>query len=124
MPALFSLWNSIQQYLLPHIEENIGALTEKEAMFVRVAELACVDRHIGPYRWSGFGRKPKDRKAMALAFIAKAVWNFPTTAALVEYLKAGPAIRRLGASHGRPVGVDVLQGLRPVQRRGPGMPSA
>ena len=31
MPALFGLWNSIQQCLLPHIEENIGSLTEKGA---------------------------------------------------------------------------------------------
>jgi len=95
MNTLFGLWNSIQQYLLPHIEENIGSLTEKGAEFVRVAELARVDRHIKPYRWLGFGRKPKDRKAMALAFIAKAVWNFPTTALLIDYLKASPATRRL-----------------------------
>ena len=29
---------------------------------------------------------PKDRKALALAFIAKAVWKFPNTLTLIEYL--------------------------------------
>jgi len=58
MHILFSLWNSIQRYLIPHIEENIGSLSEKETLFVRVAELAAIDKHLGPYRWAGNGRKP------------------------------------------------------------------
>jgi hypothetical protein len=87
--------SSIQQYLIPHVEENIGALTDKEMDFVRVAEIAAIDKHIKPYRWVGFGRKPKDRKAMALAFMAKAVWNFPTTLVLIEFLRASPSLRRL-----------------------------
>lgn len=95
MNTLFSLWHSIQQVLFPHLEELLDPLTEKERDFIRVAELAVVDRHIGPYRWIGNGRKPKDRKAMALAFIAKAVWNFPTNLAMIEYLKASKNLRRL-----------------------------
>ena len=95
MNRLFSLWNSIQQYLIPHIEENIGSLSEKETLFVRVAELAAIDKHLGPYRWVGNGRKPCSRKALALAFIAKAVWKFPTTLALIEYLRVSPNLRRL-----------------------------
>jgi hypothetical protein len=95
MNRLFSLWNSIQQYLIPHIEENIGSLSEKETLFVRVAELAAIDKHLGPYRWVGNGRKPHSRKALALAFIAKAVWKFPTTLALIEYLRVSPNLRRL-----------------------------
>jgi len=95
MHTPFSLLNSIQQYLIPHIEENIAPLSWNERRFVRVAELAAVDRHLGPYRWAGFGRKPKDRKAPALAFIAKAVWNLPTTLALIDYVRANASLRRL-----------------------------
>jgi hypothetical protein len=95
MNRLFSLWHSIQQHLFPHLEEVLDPLTEKEKEFIRVAELAEVDKHIGCYRWIGNGRKPKDRKAMALAFIAKAVWNFPTNLAMMEYLKASKNLRRL-----------------------------
>jgi len=95
MNTLFSLWISIQQKLFPWLNEVLDPLTEKEKEFVRVAELAEVDKHIGPYRWIGNGRKPKDRKGMALAFIAKTIWNFPTTLALIEFLKASKNLRRL-----------------------------
>jgi hypothetical protein len=95
MHQLFSLWRSIQQYLIPYIEENLDSLTEREQEFVKVVELASVDRHIGPYRWIGNGRKPSDRKALILAFIAKAIWNLPTTLSLIDYLKASRNLRRL-----------------------------
>ena len=95
MNTIFSLWVSIQQKLFPWLEEVLDPLTEKEKEFVRIAELAEVDKHIGPYRWVGNGRKPKDRKGMALAFIAKSIWNFPTSLALIEYLKASRNLRRL-----------------------------
>ena len=94
MHILFSLWNSIQQYLIPRIKENIGSLSEKETLFVHVAELAAIDKHLGPYRWAGNGRKPCSRKALALAFIAKAVWGLQTTRTLIEFLKANRNLRQ------------------------------
>ena len=66
---LFSLWRSIQQHLFTYIEENLEPLTEKEQEFVRVVELSRIDEHIVPYRWVGNGRKPEDRKSLALSFI-------------------------------------------------------
>ena len=95
MPILFSLWHSIQQRLFPHLEKELEPLTKKEQEFVRVVELAAIDKFLVPYGWVGNGRKPKDRKALALAFIAKAVWNFPTTQALIDYLRVSRNIRRL-----------------------------
>ena len=95
MRTLFSLWNSIQQYLIPHIEENLGVLSKKETEFVRVAEFAATDKHLKPYMWAGNGRKPASRKAIALAFIAKAVWNLQTTRTLIEFLKANRNLRCL-----------------------------
>ena len=95
MHRLFSLRRSIQQYLFPYLEEELGPLSEREREFVRVAELAGIDKHIVPYRWVGNGRKPSDRKSLALAFIAKALWNMPTTLGLIEYLKASVNLRRL-----------------------------
>ena len=55
MNTLFSLWVSIRQKLFPWLNEVLDPLTEKEREFVRVAELAEVDKHIGPYRWIGNG---------------------------------------------------------------------
>jgi len=95
MHTLFSLWRSIQQQLYPYLEEILDPLTEKEREFIRIAELIRIDRHIEPYRWVGNGRKPKDRKSLALSFICKAVWRMPTTSALIEYLKASRNLRWL-----------------------------
>ncbi|MCL4501961.1 MAG: transposase [Deltaproteobacteria bacterium] len=42
-----------------------------------------------------FGRKPWERRALARAFVGKAVYNHPTTCATIEALKASPVFRRL-----------------------------
>jgi len=95
MSMLFSLWLNIHQRLFPHLETVLDPLSEKEQEFVRVAELAEIDKHIKPYGWMGEGRRPIPRKKLALAFLAKAIWNFPTTEALIDYLKANKTLRRL-----------------------------
>ena len=97
--------------LFPCLEKENEPLTEKEQEFVRVAELASIDKFLGPYRWVGNGRKPKDRKARALAFIAKAIWNFPNTVTLINYLRASRTLRRLcGWEYGEfhTVGIDIF----------------
>ena len=42
-----------------------------------MVELSRIDEHIVPYRWVENGRKPEDRKSLALSFIAKAIWKLP-----------------------------------------------
>ena len=51
---------------------ELDPLSEKEKEFIRVVEFSEIDKFLGPYGWSGNGRKPKDRKALAPGFIAKA----------------------------------------------------
>ncbi|MDO8721004.1 MAG: transposase [Syntrophales bacterium] len=70
-------------------------LTEKQQEFVRVIELAEVQKHMSPYRWQGIGRKRDDRLAIVKAFVAKAVYNFPTTKVLITYLHNSTNLRRL-----------------------------
>ena len=61
---------------------------------VRVLEFTQVDRFIPSSR--GFvGRPPKDRVALARAFVAKAVLDLPTTEALIDRLKVDQALRRI-----------------------------
>jgi hypothetical protein len=61
---------------------------------IRVLEFAQVDRFIPSSR--GFvGRPPKDRVALARAFVAKTVLDLPTTEALIDRLKADRALRRI-----------------------------
>jgi hypothetical protein len=45
MKRLFSLWNSIKQYLIPHIEENAGILSEKgsELILIIIVQLFVIE---------------------------------------------------------------------------------
>ena len=95
MNGLRAVVYSIQRRLFPSLEEELGALSEKEQNFVRVVALVEVERFMAPYRWQWLGRKPEDRLPMAKAFIAKALWNFPTTRALLDYVGKCPSLRRL-----------------------------
>lgn len=93
--ALGALWNSIQTWLLPALEDEIGALDERHRQFVAVCEMCAPQNHMGAYRWIGNGCPPKDRLALCKAFIAKAVWDFATTRNLIDGLRHRPALRRL-----------------------------
>ena len=95
MSPLFNIWHSIQHTLFPWLEQELDPLTEKEQEFVRVIELAEVQKHTGPYRWQGIGRKRDDRLVIVKAFVAKAVYNFPTTKVLIAYLHDSNNLRRL-----------------------------
>ena len=83
MSTLASIWHRIEQSIFPRMEEALDPLTEKEREFLRVIELADIQTHIRPYRRQGIGRRRKDRQA----FVAKAVYNIPTTKALIAYLR-------------------------------------
>lgn len=89
------MWHHIQHTLFPWMEEVLDPLTEKQREFVRVVELADIQQHIRPYRWQGIGRKREDRLAIVLAFVAKAVYNIPTTKALLAILGDSQNLRRL-----------------------------
>ena len=95
MSPLFNIWYSIQHTLFPWLENELGPLTEKQQEFIRVVELAEVQKHMSPYRWQGLGRKRDDRLAILKAFVAKAVYNFPTTKVLIAYLHDSNNLRRL-----------------------------
>jgi hypothetical protein len=95
MNALQRLGCTIQRRLFPAWEAEVGPLSAKEQQFVRIVALVEVERFMAPYRWKWWGRKPEDRVPMAKAFIAKAVWNFPTSRALLDYLQHCPSLRRL-----------------------------
>jgi len=89
------LWNSIQSWLFPVLEDEIGALDAKHRQFVAVCELCAPQDHMVAYRWCGNGCPPKDRLALCKAFIAKAVWDFATPRDLIDAILHRPALRRL-----------------------------
>jgi hypothetical protein len=91
------LWNSIQSWLLPALEDEIGALDEKHRLFVAVCELCDPQEHMAAYRWCGNGCPPRDRLALCKAFIAKAVWASRHRTDRRLPPSAGPARCRVGA---------------------------
>ena len=95
MQALLTLWNTIQSTLFPWLEEELDPLTEKQKHFVSVIELMNPRSFLKQFRWKGNGKKPKNRLNLLKAFVAKAIYDFPTTEILVENLKSSKNLRRL-----------------------------
>ena len=89
------LWNSIQSWLFPVLEDEIGELDEKHRQFVAVCELCAPQDHMAAYQWIGNGCPPSDRLALCKAYIAKAVWDFATTRDLIDAIRHRPVLRRL-----------------------------
>lgn len=75
--------------------EEVGELGDKDRQFVQVMALVPSGALLEPYRWQGIGRKPEERQWIFNSFIAKAVYQFPTTRALIDGLNARPVLRRL-----------------------------
>jgi len=95
MSTLFDVWNNIQSQLFPRFEQELDPLTEKEREFVQIVTLLDLPSHMKSYRWQGFGRRRKNRLAMAKAFVAKSIYKIETTDMLIVYLKDCKNIRRL-----------------------------
>ena len=75
-------WQSIQHALCPQLEQVLGPLTAKQQQLVQTLEVIRVERQI-PQHFRAPGRPPKDRAALARAFVAKAVYDMPTTRVLL-----------------------------------------
>lgn len=86
---------SIQRHLFPALKEEIGKLSDNEQKFIRIIELINLPRYLTSFYWCGTGRKPHSRISLAKAFVAKAVWNMPTTRALLDMINSSPSLRRL-----------------------------
>lgn len=95
MRTTLEIWKHIQRELFPVLTEELGSLTERDRQFVEVMGLVPLGPFLEPYRWCGLGCPPAERAWLAHAFIAKAVYEFTTTRALLDALAARPTLRRL-----------------------------
>lgn len=92
--TLSQTWLTIQGSLFPWLSEELGPLTEKQQELVTTLELVRIEAFIPSSR--GFpGRPLQDRTAIARAFVAKMVYNLPTTRALLDRLETDSALRRI-----------------------------
>ena len=87
-------WMTIQGSLFPWLSEELGKLTKKHQELVTALELLRIERFI--YSNRGFPGCPlKSRSAIARAFIAKMVYNMPTTGILLDRLASDITLRRI-----------------------------
>lgn len=84
----------VQRFLFPILEEKIGPLSETKQQLIQILELLGLERHVAVCR-GGRGRPSKDRTALARAFVAKMVYNLPTTKDLVERLGSDSTLCRI-----------------------------
>ena len=86
-------WRGYQPELYVAVEETVGSPSDRYRLLLDVFEFVRVGKLIG----SGFGpgRPAKDRVSLAHAFLAKGVFDLPSTRDLIERLEVDEKIRRL-----------------------------
>ena len=87
-------WEKIQGSLFPFLREELPPLTEKQQQLVEILEVVKVERFVPSY-FEIKGRPSKDRAALARSFIAKMVYNMPTTEYLIDRLTTDISLRRI-----------------------------
>lgn len=95
MSRLSNLWAHIYTSLFPTLEEVLDPLTDRQRQFVSLCELIQLDRHMARYAGHWLGRSKLARIDFAKAFVAKALYDLPTTKALIEHLRVDKNLRRL-----------------------------
>jgi len=83
----------LQERLFPALESELGSLSPQHEQFVALLGLLGMENAIAAH--SGPGRPPHDRLNIARAFVAKAVFQCPTTRALLDRLACDSVLRRL-----------------------------
>ena len=87
-------WSYIQGYLFPSMREDIDPITEALGRLVTALDVIGLEAFV-PDPPRAPGRPPEDRRALARAFVAKAVLGIPTTSALIERLDVDKSLRRI-----------------------------
>ncbi len=96
MSILSEYWHRFQVSLFPHLEIVVEEpLTEKLKQLVRIFDVVSIEQFVASPFAQWMGRKQSDRRSIARAFLAKAVYDLPTTELLIEMMRLQPTLRRL-----------------------------
>jgi hypothetical protein len=78
------------------VEECLDdALTQRLKQLIAILEIVRIEEHVAAQTQAARGRPRQDRQPIARAFVAKAIYNLPTTDLLIEMLHLQPNLRRL-----------------------------
>lgn len=94
MDRISEIWFRVQRCLV-YVGEQLSELTRQHKRIIGVLEVVRIEDFVEPEYWQWLGRRRKDRKALARAFVAKACLNLPTTEALMDRLKADKSLREI-----------------------------
>jgi len=89
---LSKMWNNIQYNLFPQLEEDIGIIPSEYKKLISILELVRIEEFVKSTRFFP-GRPPKDRLAIARAYIAKIVLKIPYTSHLIRLLERDKQLR-------------------------------
>ncbi|WP_415408308.1 transposase [Sulfurovum sp. CS9] len=93
IPSLSKMWLKVinlEQSLFPKLQESMGTLSPKEEKLIKILDFAEIERFVSTVQITN---PPKDREELARAFVAKQVYNFQTTSALIDRLKIDRTLR-------------------------------
>lgn len=93
LETLATFGRILQQRLFPALETDLGPLSPLQRRLVEILALLQLDGFVAVRE--GRGRPAHDRGAIARAFVAKAIFQLPTTRALLDRLRADVVLRRL-----------------------------
>jgi len=94
LDAMKARWSHIQGALFPWLREEVDPMTEALGRLVTTLDVIGLEAFV-PEPPRGPGRPPEDRRALARAFVAKAVLGIPTTTALIERLAVDKPLRHI-----------------------------
>lgn len=95
MKKIAEFWCCVQKNLFPNLQECLGPLGDGHRRVIVVLEFVRIEEHVRPSHLQWMGRKRKDRKALARAFVAKACYNDATTKSFLDRLEADKTLRRV-----------------------------
>jgi DDE family transposase/transposase-like protein DUF772 len=84
----------LQTSLFPIVEAEVGELSDTAKRLIAVLSMIPLARYV-PVSRGWMGRPCKDRLAIARAFVAKAVYNFPLTSDLLDRLRHDEQLRSI-----------------------------
>jgi len=86
----------VQDNLFPHLKECCNdPLTQIQKDLVMTLEVIEIEKYVASPSYHWMGRTPEDRRPIARAFVAKAVYDLPTTRMLVDVLHTMPNLRMI-----------------------------
>jgi hypothetical protein len=80
----------LQKQLFVALEEELGPLSRHHEQFVAALALLELESAVGAQQ--GRGRRRHDRAKIARAFVAKAIFDLPTTRALLDRFGLRPPV--------------------------------